>query len=178
MGSSPERIRIADMGDVVYYRQVKDYSDQDYESSRDLQRAVKRGALTVLEHYTSPKSINESFQEPSGRNNSTAPLDIELIKRAVREAFPEAKNQDVGSALRDLIPTLMTAVRQEMASMRMGGAASEAVKSESLFTGPEYIPTVTTEGMVSNISVEAKESSGSEVSSNLELLRKLQQKSK
>lgn len=38
LGNSPERVRIKDLNDVIYYKQQKDYSDQEFEGSKDLQK--------------------------------------------------------------------------------------------------------------------------------------------
>ena len=179
IGSSPERVRIPDMGDVIYYRQMKDYSDQDYDSSRDLQRAIQRGALTVMEHTATPKSISGSQTAPMYTVMKDTHVDMEAIKQAIRDAMPE--NKSIGDSLRDMIPSIVNMVRQEISSAIMtmrpaerGAIAPQAVQ-EPEFVGPEYVPTVTTEGMTSNINIEAKESSGSDVASNLGLLRKLRQ---
>jgi len=40
IGNSPERVAISDPKDVIYYRQVKEYTDQEFDSSRDLKREV------------------------------------------------------------------------------------------------------------------------------------------
>ena len=182
MGSSPERVRIMDIGDVIYYRQIKDYSDQVYEGSRDLQRAVQRGKITIVEHSSTPVSINT----PQGNssltiNNSSGPVDLESLKQAIREVLPDTKKNT--ESLRDIIPSIVDMVRQEVSSVlnsaKISGSVSSSEKIQrSEFMGPEYIPTVNSDGMVSNISVESKKVSGSDVSSNLDLLRKLKQQSK
>jgi len=49
IGNNHERVRLIDLGDVVYYKQVKVYTDEDYSRSKDLQRKIKEGELTIIE---------------------------------------------------------------------------------------------------------------------------------
>ena len=177
IGSSPERIRITDLGDVIYYRQVKDYSDQEYESSKDLRKAIQRGTVTIIEHAITPRSIEKS----NGGSHTTvmnSSMDMEAFKQAVREVLPE--NPSMKESFREVVPTLVDMVRQEISSalsnVKIQGAtvATEATSPE--FMGPEYIPDISADGMISNINIEGKEVSGSDVSSNLALLKKLRNK--
>lgn len=178
MGSSPERVRITDLSDVIYYRQVKDYSDQDYENSKDLRKAIQKGKVTVVEHSATPKSVGHPSSPAMTVNNMAPGMDVETLKQAMREVLPEMPQQgSVKDSLRDVIPTIVDMVRQEVSSALSGigvvsrnGGESSSVPA---FAGPEYIPDVTSDGMTSNIEIESKEVSGEGVASNLELLRKL-----
>jgi hypothetical protein len=180
MGSSPERVKIADIGDVIYYRQVKDYTDQTYDTSKDLQKAIQRGALTVIERTSTKTSIDTGHSNATVVQTAAPVIDMEAIKQAVREAMPKVSN--TGESLKDIIPSLLNMIRQEMAASLANAPRTysddQGKKTEGMFSGPEYIPTVTTEGMVSNIQVKGKEMSGEGVTSNLSLLRKLKQQSK
>jgi len=49
IGNNHERVRLPDLGDVVYYKQVKVYTDEDYSRSKDLQKKIKDGELTIIE---------------------------------------------------------------------------------------------------------------------------------
>ena len=172
MGSSPERIRITDLSDVIYYRQVKDYSDQEYESSKDLRKAIQRGTVTIIEHAITPRSIEKS----NGGSHTTImnSMDMEAFKQAVREVLPE--NTSMKESLREVVPTLVDMVRQEISSalsnVKIQGAVATGATSPE-FMGPEYIPDISADGMISNINIEGKEVAGSDVSSNLALLKKL-----
>ena len=42
MGNSTERVMIEDLGDVIYYKQIKEYTDQEFELSKALQREWKK----------------------------------------------------------------------------------------------------------------------------------------
>ena len=48
LGNSATKIDLKDLGDVVYYKQQKTFSDSDYARSLDLQREIKSGRLLVL----------------------------------------------------------------------------------------------------------------------------------
>ena len=39
-GNSHERILIKDLNDAIYFHQKKQYTDQEFEGSRDLQREI------------------------------------------------------------------------------------------------------------------------------------------
>lgn len=166
LGNSPERLRIIDLGDVIYYKQRKDYTDQEFESSKDLQREVRRGNLTILERFATPKGSSELGGNGSVIVHQTVPaISIEDVKQAVREVLP----QEQGESLKNLIPSLIDTLRQELSSL-IGSGNLGQIKT---YDGPEYVPEIDTSEMISNVQVEEKKVSGDEMASNLEALRKL-----
>ena len=49
LGNSPERVEVKDLNDIIYYRQLKEYIDQEYEKSKDLKREIQKGRLAEIE---------------------------------------------------------------------------------------------------------------------------------
>jgi hypothetical protein len=253
LGNSPERIKINDLSDVIYYRQQKEYTDQEYENSRDLKREIDKGRVTLLERRESLKTQPMVVSEPvqvkqvipssisqedikkavsevlSGLNRPASPaqvdtqdikkiildvmeeykkgnkIDTQEVKNAVSEvignmpAAPEVKqldpqeikkavaevlsehqtenNPDLSSILLSMIPMIADAVRQEVARIQIVSSHAVPQKTSSMFAGSEFIPTVSIEGMTSNVKGEERIASGGDVSGSLEALKRLQKKS-
>lgn len=171
MGNSTERVRIPDLGDVVYYHQQKDYTDQDFEKSKDLQRALKKGLVVkVDEQYYRSSST-------SGGSSIKNHVDIREIKQAIREVQEEtgSKSSEVKEAVREIMPLLLQMLRDEIKNIP---ASSTSVPTETRSLrepriDPQYIPEITTEGMKANITADNRNVSDSNVDSTLEALRKL-----
>ena len=64
LGNDPRRVELLDIGDTVYYRQQKSFSEAQYTRSKDLQKAISKGSLTVLSR-TPEKDGN--FSVPSAQ---------------------------------------------------------------------------------------------------------------
>lgn len=62
IGNIPRGVELRDLKDFVYYKQQKVYTEAQYLSSKDLQKEVKSGSLTILKR-TDDKS--GSFDLPS-----------------------------------------------------------------------------------------------------------------
>ena len=174
LGNSMERVPIRDLGDVIYYKQSKDYTDEEFESSKDLKREINKGNLIKLSQYKSPRNASDG-------NGQSGGLSMNDVRQAVKEAIAqnpsaaqEPEKESLSDALKGLIPSLIDTMRREISSLagRMGPAA-EARKYKE-YVDPKYIPDVSTDGMTSNIKIESKETSGDDISSNLDALRNLQ----
>jgi hypothetical protein len=171
LGNSSERIQIRDLNDVIYYRQIKEYTDQEFESSKDLNKEKEKGNITILDHYTSAKSALDGSALHSGSG-----ISISDIKLALKEMMPgqNISTGDIRDAMREVAPLIVDMVRQEvsarLSSVSFGGTPKE---QRPEFLSPEYIPNISTEGMVSHIEAETKEISGSTVNDTLAALRKL-----
>jgi hypothetical protein len=175
-GNSHERVAIKDLGDVIYYRQKKQYTDQDFESSRDLQREIQKGRIIKLEHVP---EIKGSLPDGLGnqQQNQTPTIDLREMRRVITEVMGE--NRAGGVNLKDLvtglIPVLTGVVREEISKIPTGQVVGQggSVQSGQTSTGPEYIPTVSTEGMKSSIFIEGKQVEGAGVSDSLNALKNL-----
>ena len=49
LGNDPHKVDLPDLGDVVYFKQQKFFSDTQHANSRDLVRAINSGKLVVLQ---------------------------------------------------------------------------------------------------------------------------------
>jgi hypothetical protein len=222
-GNSPERVKIPDLNDVIYYHQQKEYTDQEYENSRDLKKEINKGRITLLEQFKNVKmesvvvkqvmpqaisqdDIKKAVSEvlsnfKSGQNRidtqdvkdaisdvlgkmpivqETKAIDAKEIKKLVAEVLaeykPEAGTMEMSTVLLSIVPIIADAVRQEVARLQIVTSHSGSQKPSSVFMGSEFIPTVSTEGMESNIKGEERTASGGDILGSLEALQRLQKK--
>jgi len=49
IGNTPKKVELKDLNDCVYYKQQKVFSEDQYRRSQDLQRALSKGSVTLLE---------------------------------------------------------------------------------------------------------------------------------
>jgi len=177
IGNSPERVSIKDLDDVIYYRQIKDYTDDEYKNSRDLKKAVNNGKVSKIEESKSPRGSSEI----SGYGkDQESPINIKDLKAVLREMLPKNNgSSDIAQAVREIGPLIADMVRQEMSRMPVVGTVQGVSSSiKNAFKGPEYIPDVNTDGMVSNVEADERTASADGVDENLAALRQLQNKSK
>lgn len=62
IGNTPQRVELKDLGDYVYYKQQKVFTDAQYNRSQDLQREIQKGSLTILKRT---EEKNGSFEVPT-----------------------------------------------------------------------------------------------------------------
>ena len=61
IGSSHKKVVLRDLGDVVYYKQQKVFTDSEYKKSNDLKDHIKSGELVIVEQVTDrPPAYNGS----------------------------------------------------------------------------------------------------------------------
>jgi len=182
LGSSSERVVINDLNDVIYYRQLKEYTDQEFQASRDLQRARQEGRITVLEQTPAPRGSVGSGDAPSPVSSNSG-ISVTDLRAVLREILPEigggsVSGADIKGAVRDIAPMIVEMVRQEVSKISISGGVRAPVTSTPDFRGPEYVPSVSTEGMVGNIEVKSTEVSAAGVGDSLAALRRLKSTSK
>lgn len=117
IGNTPERVVINDLGDVVYYRQQKQYTDEEYRSSKDLQRRVRSGALVVLDRKDRVRpevGLSPSLEGSPPRSMPVGDLrkmlealvpalQVEAVKEAIREVLPTGNSLDVVALVREAV---------------------------------------------------------------------------
>ena len=174
IGNSHERIPLPDLKDIVYYKQTKEYTDQEYTYSKDLKREIQGGRLIVLEQIQGIRGSGEVSNSPVERPQ-TSSVSLNDIKLALKEVLPEFKKDiseySLKGAIREIAPLIVSMVRQEISSIRMTQQVSETIKPE--FQGPQYIPSVSTEGMISNVKAKENRVSADGAEDALLALRKL-----
>lgn len=154
---------MADLGDTIYYRQVKEYTDQELESSKDLQKAIRDGRLAILNQEASGRgSIPEGHVAVPVQG-----INAQDLRRIIRE---ESSSRD---SLKDVVPVLVDLIRQEFSGLSRQGSVQQTLTERSTFD-PSFAPNVSTEGMKSNINLESREVNSDDVSLALVALRKLQ----
>jgi len=174
LGNSSERVEIEDLHDVIYYKQLKEYTDQQYESSKDLKREIGKGRLVKIEVLPTPRGSIDT-QAP-GRASS---LEMGDLKAALREVLPEFKGNGISEdslkgAVREIAPLIVDMVRQEVSKISITGVESKPKYSRT-FLGPEYIPDVKTDGMRDNVKAKEREVPADDIAANLAALKKLRQ---
>jgi hypothetical protein len=183
VGNKAGRITISDLSDVIYYRQVKEYTDQEFENSRDLQRELNKGSIVIVEQRKTPKGSSEGSGLPD--TVSTPAINVNDIRSVIREMLPELRapqptQQPVTSNndVMQMAPLLISMLREEFSKIPQTtiitqNQSTTKQTTSTPFIGPEYIPDVSTKGMTSNI--EATKSNVSSASSEdaLAALRKI-----
>jgi hypothetical protein len=180
LGNSHERVAIKDLNDVIYYRQKKQYTDQEFEGSRDLQREIQKGRIIKLEHVPEIKgSLPDNLSERANQSVLSSSLELSEIKRVITEVVSEQQSGvDIKELVTNLVPMIAEAVRQEVSKIQVNvGSVEQVVQkvSQTTFRDPGYIPDINTEGLKSNINIESQSISGQGMANSLELLKKLRQ---
>jgi len=177
LGNSVERVPIQDLHDVIYYKQVKEYTDQEYEASRDLKRAISLGRLAKIEQIPAVRGTTNGGNGSGSVTIQQNGISRDDLKDAVREVMSENKNigiSDMAGAIREIAPLIIDTVRQEISSKLVNISVSGEKVKTSTFIGPEYISDVNTDGMiVGNIKPEEKKVSGSDTNDALQILQNM-----
>lgn len=176
IGNSPERIPIKDLNDVIYYRQIKEYTDDEYENSLDLKKVERQGKISKLEEKRASRG---SAEIPGHESSNQTSISVKDLKTVLQEFFPNKNNgsSDLTQAIKEIGPLIADMIRQEISRLVIQGQSATAV-NESPFIGPEYIPTIDASDMISNIEAEERKASVDDIDNNLAVLRKLRSKSK
>lgn len=180
MGNSPERVEVLDLHDVIYYKQLKEFTDQEFENSKDLKKEIGKGRVIKLEQ----KEVSQGSGEISAHQWIEPPksLNINDLKNALREVLPELKGGGVSessikSSIRDLAPLIVDMVRQEVKNI---GFIKQEVRSETVarkkYLEPVYVPTISDAGLKSNITAKKQEVSNDSMSDALKALKDFKNK--
>lgn len=104
IGASPDRVILKDLNDVIYYKQEKIYTDEQYKSSKNLQREIEQGRLVVSgrsedknyisddSHFISPIEIKKD--PPAKINLNSLLVKIEALENELANR-PKASNIDL-----------------------------------------------------------------------------------
>jgi len=161
IGNRSERVRLSDLSDVIYYRQVKEYTDQEFESSRDLQKAVQDGRIAILSREVSARG---SIPDGQVAMPAQTGVNAQELRRIIRE-------ETTKDSLRDVLPVLADMIRQEISGLNRGPVVQTSTDLSS-FVDPSFAPRISTEGMKANINLESREVKTADLSSALDALRK------
>lgn len=102
IGNSPKRVELKDLGDCVYYKQQKVFTDRQYEKSNDLKSAIERKDLLILRKIEEIKDTSDYPVEVTTgvsldpTSDISSKIDILLEKIYKLEKIVESKTpQDV-----------------------------------------------------------------------------------
>lgn len=179
-GNSHERVPIKDLGDVIYYRQKKQYTEQEFQKSRDLQREIQLGRIIKLDQQPEIRnSIPDNLTSPAPTGSVSNGADIHDIRRVITEVITEYKSNssDTRDMLMGLIPLITDTVREEISKIPVQqvvvSQSGPSQSNKSTFVGPEYIPDVNMDGLKSNVTIEGQNVSSEGVTDSLEALKRL-----
>lgn len=174
MGNSPERVQIKDLNDVIYYKQIKEFSDSDFAQSKDLNRELKTGRVIQLEK-NDPFRGSETLAD---QNPST--ITVNDLRSVLREFLPHMMgnngSSDIKQAVKEIAPIIATLVRQEISRAPVS-TESVATKIENAFNDVSYVPDVSSEGLVSKVRPKEIAVSGDSAQDALTMLKKLRNQS-
>ena len=173
MGNSIERVPIKDLNDVIYYRQIKQYSDAEYSMSKDLKREKSKGTVVVLEQNEGLRGSEVDFLR---ERVASSTINAQDLKKALQELLPQkVPEQDMKGAVMELAPLIINVIRQELSKIGAPRTiASKTLESVFEFQDPTYVPTISTEGMKSSIEAKKTEVSSAGTVDALAALRRLQ----
>ena len=129
IGNDPQRVELPDLGDVVYYKQQKFFSDSQLARSADLRRALKSGKLAKLQEYG---NVDQDFviSQPLKTRPATQDspkLDLLLEKLGALEkslSSPQASSKPEGGVVEILLERIAK-LEQKIADLsKSGGDAS------------------------------------------------------
>ena len=182
LGNSPERVELKDLYDVVYYKQLKEFSDQQHENSKDLKKALGKGRLIIIDRNELSQGSGEiDSHQWMEKSNS---LSLNDLKLALREVLPEFKGDGISesslkNAVKEVIPLIVSVVKQEISKISV---VKEEVKPKTVtnekFLDPTYTPSISDAGLKSNVKAKEKEVSGETMSDALKALKNMHNKSK
>ena len=170
IGTSFEKILIKDLNDTIYYRQKKNYTDQQYEQSRDLQKEIRKGRITI---YSSSSALANSEPDTMTevKTQSSGPS-LQEIRTIVKDSVSSSV-----SSIKDMFPMMVDMVRKEisekLSSITISGGNIISSGKKSTFKGPNYIPSINTDDLKSNVIAEKREVSGNSLSEGLAALKRL-----
>jgi hypothetical protein len=117
IGNTPQKVELKDLGDYIYYKQQKIFTDSQYNRSQDLQREIQKGSLTILKRADDKSG---SFDIPSvGYSSASADkspvmdfskLDTLLERINSLEESINAKSTPSPEAHNDVIKSLIEKV--------------------------------------------------------------------
>lgn len=170
IGNSPQKITISDLQEVIYYKQVKIFSEDEYKGSKDLQRKIQQGLLTVLEEskeqrssYIPPTSVRVITSSQERRDvqdlvGYIKSLEDKLDK--IQQASPAPENKSVDN---DKLDLLLNKIHQLEEKLNNGQPGSD----------PQTQPQDNSGVMEAISKLEQKISSNVEVNALIQKLEKL-----
>jgi len=105
-GNDPQKVDLPDLGDVIYFRQQKFFSDAQEARSVDLRRALSAGKATVLQRYGNVDKefvISNSVSTKATTVKDNSKIDLVLEKLAALEKSAAPQGQADGAVVNILL---------------------------------------------------------------------------
>lgn len=174
MGNSTERVQLKDLNDVLYYKQIKEFSDSDVVASKDLNREIKAGRVIQLEKND---ALRGSEFIKMGIMPQSSTITVNDLRKVLKEFLPHMMgnngSSDIKQAVKEIAPIIAEMVRQEISKSSIQSSKKDAEKIEGAMQDLSYVPDVTTEGMISKVRAKETAVSGDSAQDALAALRKL-----
>ena len=94
IGNTPKKVELKDLGDCVYYKQKKNFSEAQYRQSDDLRREIKNGTLSIIGRKNEKEG---DFDLPDFMSDDPVRVEKTVIKQEVQQPVIEALLLKIGS---------------------------------------------------------------------------------
>ena len=135
IGNSPKKVDLKDLNDCIYYKQQKVYTDEQFNRSVDLQRAVERKLLVVLKK-------SEDKTGSFDIHTSVIPSEVKIVDQS---SSPKI------DLLLDRIKTLEESIRNKEVSGNTDAFSVILDRLEKLERNPSSVDTTAIQDMLKTI---------------------------
>jgi len=94
IGNTPKKVELKDLGDCVYYKQKKNFSEAQYRQSSDLRRELKNGTLSIVGRKNEKEG---DFDIPDFMPDDPVKVERTVVKQEVQQPVIEALLNKIGS---------------------------------------------------------------------------------
>lgn len=132
IGNDPQRVDLNDLGDFVYFKQQKFFSDAQYARSTDLRKALKSGRLTKLQEYG---NVDQDFviSQPSqvkSVSKESPKIDLLLEKlNAMEKSMSSQATPVSGGAVVDVLLERIAKLEQRISELSKSGGDSSLTEA-------------------------------------------------
>lgn len=118
IGNTPQRVEIKDLGDCIYYKQQKIFTDAQYNRSQDLQREIQKGSLTILRRteekggsFDVPSVAFTNIPQEKSNGINSSKLDVLLeriqsLESSINSSATKESHPDIIRVLSDKVSKL------------------------------------------------------------------------
>jgi len=132
IGNDPQRVELSDLGDTVYFKQQKFFSDSQCARSVDLRRAIKAGKVTVLQKYG---NVDQEFvipsqgtAKPAQADSSKMDLLLDKIGALEKSLSAQAPARSEGSVM-ELLLSRISKIEERLSGMPQGSADASTAEA-------------------------------------------------
>lgn len=152
IGNSPKKVDLKDLNDCIYYKQQKVYTDEQFNRSVDLQRAVERKLLVVLKK-------SEDKTGSFDIHTSVIPSEVKIVDQS------SSPKIDI---LLDRIKTLEESIRNKEVSGNTDAFSAILDRLEKLERNPSSVDTTAIQDMLKTIESKMQDNRSDDILEKLE----------